>query len=112
MRLSHQLIKTIKGAMQPLVRQHAIQTRHRQRNQEQENEERDYYLDQGKPALALHTSFYDACAKSQCGRQHWSNGAMECWSGGAAGQWKSGKRLAPHSVALPRDRCVGKVVGR
>src|SRR5438067_13854303 len=34
---------------------------------------------------------------------------MECWSTGAA---KKRQNRAPPSVALPKDRCAGKSVGR
>src|SRR5947208_1427415 len=54
MRLPHQVIESIKGAMQPLVRQHPIQTRNCEQDEEQQNEDGDNNLHERETALMPH----------------------------------------------------------
>src|SRR5438552_1780267 len=56
MRLPHQVIESIKGAMQPLVRQHPIQTRNCEQDEEQQNEDGDNNLHERETALMPHSA--------------------------------------------------------
>src|SRR4029077_20763679 len=57
-----------------------------------------------KPRWRHMCEIYDLAAKSQCATQTWSVGVLE--------RRKSDRRVASPNVALPKDRCAGKSVGR
>src|SRR5438067_10095206 len=54
MRLAHQVVESIERAMQPFVRQHSIQARNREQDEEQQNEDGDNNLDERETALMPH----------------------------------------------------------